>query len=402
MKRIIVAIMLGVMVPVMSLAQELVVEEEKPLSGYDGGFYIKTRDDAFKLQFNGRAQLQYRYVRKPNAPDDSTFMLRRGLLAATATFFEKFEVAASILAGTTSGFTYATPGGGTDTHRDQILLSEFTGTLNLYPALSIQVGDVYLPMDRMGETSSKSRLFVEVPLTATQSDGGTVRTIARNPFGTDQDMGVRINGDISKFSYSIGAVNGSGGHAYNANNELNYGLRLVYNILGNPGYTEGDFGWSEDPQLAIGGGAVYEDEDAVDSSTGLPLLWALSTSGDAAFKWRGFTILGDVYMRKLRSVSGGSNYFNLDDFGYYVHSSYFVVPKKLELGGRIAQIFREGPLNDSQEYGGVVNYYINGYNVRWQTDYTLVRDYEQNIGTVAVGSYSKLLHRVRSMITLSF
>ena len=54
-------------------AQSIVVEEETPppeqsLSGYDGGFFIRSPDNNFKLTINGRVQPQFIYTRQKVAP----------------------------------------------------------------------------------------------------------------------------------------------------------------------------------------------------------------------------------------------------------------------------------------------------------------------------------------------
>ncbi|MBI2091615.1 MAG: hypothetical protein HYT75_01285 [Deltaproteobacteria bacterium] len=380
---------------------EAAAPADKPTVEYKGGFIIRTPDDKFNLKINGAAHLWHFWESVEGGQDTNTFRLRRATFMTTGTFHEKFSVTTIFQTTTTGGFDYVkevdAAGVATTEHEDRLLTYwQTTATLTIMPELVIEGGHVYLPFDRLGETSSGSRLFTELPITATQRDGikgTTTSSIARNPFGTDEDIGIRIGGDISKFNYNIGVVNGTGAHTLNGNNEFNYGLRLMYNILGAVGYAESDLDWSETPQLAIGTGTIFEDEDAVDANTGTGLNWAWLASTDIGFKWRGLALNTDLYFRKLKTAAS----LSLDDVGYYIHLGYFVLPKKVEVGARAAQMFREGPDNNSNEFGGVVTWFIKGQNLKLQTDYTNVLDYDAIIGT-----NNQTRHRIRTALILKF
>ena len=96
-----------------------------------------------------------------------------------------------------------------------------------------------------------------------------------------------------------------------------YNVRLNLNILGRPGYGEGDIAYSERPQLAVGGGYAYNP--GINTSTGnafvgidlanLNVRRQLATFGngrelgwgvldfstyalDAVFNYRGFSLQG--------------------------------------------------------------------------------------------------------------
>jgi hypothetical protein len=371
---------------------------DKPTVEYKGGFNIRTPDDKFNLNIGGVAHLWHFWESVEGGQDTNTFRLKRAGFRITGTFFEKFSVTTILQTGTNPGFDYlAAPAATTAEHKENLFTYwQTTAALTIKPELVIEGGHVYLPFDRLGETSSSSRLFVDIPITATQTDGikgTTTSSIARNAFGTDEDIGLRVSGDISKFNYNVGIVNGTGAHSFNGNNEFNYGLRLMYNILGAVGYSESDLGWSETPQLAIGTGTMFEDEDAVDANTGTGLNWAWLASTDIGFKWRGLSLNTDLYFRKLKTAAS----LSLDDVGYYIHLGYFVLPKKVEVGGRAAQMFREGPDNNSNEFGGVVTWFIKGQNLKLQADYTNVLDYDAITGT-----NNQTRHRIRTALILKF
>ncbi|PIR18219.1 MAG: hypothetical protein COV46_00975 [Deltaproteobacteria bacterium CG11_big_fil_rev_8_21_14_0_20_49_13] len=114
----------------------------------------------------------------------------------------------------------------------------------------------------------------------------------------------------------------------------------------------------------------------------------ITGSAGTSFKYRGFSITAEAYGRKTKIDNPGSTTFysnTLDDMAYYVDSGYFVIPNKLEIAGRVAQIFREGPHNNSYEIDGGVNWFPTGQpNLKLMTAYTMQRYHEkQSEGSAA-------------------
>ncbi len=86
-------------------------------------------------------------------------------------------------------------------------------------------------------------------------------------------------------------------------------------------------------------------------------LWTI----DAAFKYRGFGISGEYFLRWLdgfKETGGGSPYRTIFDQGGLLQAGYFVAPSKLELFTRTS--FVAGPFGGGNEYGGGVNWYVKG------------------------------------------
>src|SRR3989344_197187 len=377
-------------------------EEEKPLAGWDNGFYIKSKDDQFKMKINGRVQTKFETqkisgLQKPaggraTLPADTfsdSFSLRRGRIQTMGTLFGKVDWVTILTATTRS--TTADP------------RIDFWGwaTYNVAPSFMITTGVIQLPMDRMGENSSAWLLTIEPGLTATQSDGVKDLTIARDSFGLPLDLGLRIDGDVGKyFSYALGASNGGSFRNLNANNELSYGGRLQFNVLGDAvPFKETDFDWSEKPRLSIGAGTGWEDHDAADENTpAVTRRWSWSSSGDLAFRWRGFSLNSEAYYRILKLSASTVEDTNADrklkDIGYYASAGYYVIPHKLELSLLASQIFREVPDNNGNEFGGGINWYIHKNNVKFQLDYTNVLDYDD-----VAGLNNATYHRVRAMFS---
>lgn len=398
-------------------------------AGWDNGFYIKSDDGQFKMKIGGKVQLQEKVQRisglqktatkagtrstKDADPFTNSFLLRRGQLITSGTVFEKLDWSTIIHASTGSSGT------------NILWFADFT--YNFTPYLRVTGGTVQIPMDRMQDNSSTGLLFIEHPLTATQADGfkfkecrnslnqivscsdstvattKDVATIGRDAFGLPFDLGVRIDGDIgSRFSYALGVGNGSGFNQLNTNNELTYGVRGQVNIMDSiyPG-SETDFERSEKPKLSFGFGTGFEDTDIADEN--VPTIqrkWSWTGSGDIAFRYLGFSLNSEIYYRVVKlsaktSIEDTNRDAQLKDFGYYGNIGYYFIPKKLEGVLMAAQIFREGRDNNSNEFGGGLNWYIHKNKVKWQIDYTNILDYDD-----VEGLNNAKYHRVRTMFSV--
>jgi hypothetical protein len=102
-----------------------------------------------------------------------------------------------------------------------------------------------------------------------------------------------------------------------------------------------------------------------------------------ALRWAGFAFTGESYFRRTRITSPGTAIWSrprLDDFGYYVTVGYYVIPQTLELAATGGQIFRQGPDNNSHQFGGGVNWYIFDNNMKLQAAFTWNEDFDDVIG----------------------
>lgn len=161
-------------------------------------------------------------------------------------------------------------------------------------------------------------------------------------------------------------------------NQLMYAARLNWNILGRPGYGEGDLVYSETPQLAVGGGFAYNPAVNTSSNSsfigtdlanlnfrrqlaafgnGRQLGWGVvdyaTWAVDGVFKYRGFSLQGEYYFKNVTRHNKGLPCMQAvahndpatgclafapgllgNSTGWYVQSGYYVVPRYLELAGR--------------------------------------------------------------------
>src|SRR5262249_44467072 len=143
------------------------------------------------------------------------------------------------------------------------------------------------------------------------------------PFGSDYDI-----------EYTTGLFNGNG---QNQTDNPDVGLlwvsRLDWNVLGDPGYTEGDIEDHQDPAFAVASSYAY---DLITPNSG-PLAnvdvgqsrWEL----DSVFKLMGFSLQSEYFVsnetpddRVAADPNGGIN-----AKGFYIQSGYFLMPKELEV-----------------------------------------------------------------------
>jgi hypothetical protein len=362
--------------------------QQKPLAGYDNGFVLRSANDDFNLKLYSRIQVQhfyenYRTNTAGTGPDVNTFRLRRARFYFLGKLFKNWEFSTWVSHGTGA----AAP---------SQLFWWADATAHVVPEFNVTFGATSMPMDRLGETSSGKMAFVEAPITVTQVDSAQTTSIARQAFGNPATLGLRLWGDIGKFHYALGVGNAGGDHrVFNTSKQFVYGTRVWVDVVGDPGYDESDFAYSETPGFAIGAGTAWDGVNAADTTINFVTLdssW--TSSGDMMLKWKGLTLLAEAYYRRLKTVTAG---LSLTDFGYHSQIGYFVMPKKLEFVGRAAQMYREGPLNNSYEFAGGLNWYIHNQNIRFQLDYSNLRDYSL-VGSGGTGG--QRTHRVRSMLTL--
>lgn len=201
--------------------------------------------------------------------------------------------------------------------------------------------------------------------------------------------------------------------------QLMYSARLNFNILGRPGYGEGDMAYSETPQLAVGGGYAYNP--GINTSTdngfvgidlanlnvrrqlatfgnGRQLGWGIldySTYAlDGVFKYRGFSLQAEWYWKNINhhqkglpcmvstgtppsQTSTGCAQFAPgllgNATGWYVQTGYFLIPRKLQAAARYAWWDPDTKsANDLiKQVDFALSYYISGtYDHQIQIQYT--------------------------------
>jgi phosphate-selective porin O/P len=197
--------------------------------------------------------------------------------------------------------------------------------------------------------------------------------------------------------------------------QLMYVARLNFNVLGRPGYGEGDMAYAETPQLAVGGGYAYNP--GINTATanafigidlanlnvrrqlatfgnGRQLGWGIldysTYSFDAVFKYRGFSLQGEWYWKNIdrhqksipcmQTVSASNATCTAfapgllgNATGWYVQTGYFLIPRKLQAAARYSWWDPDtNAANDLiKEVDFALSYYVHGtYDHQVQIQYS--------------------------------
>lgn len=386
-------------------------------AGYDKGFYIHSTDNKFALKVNGYTQFRFthygtresnRYLLPRLRRDDRTgFDLQRIRLMLTGhAWDEDLTYNLTIRADNPDGSDF--------------VAHYIYANYRVADEFQIQTGLFQLASTRSQLLANNGFQFV---------DRGLVDAV----FGLGNGVGVRLWGQLfnKKLDYFVDVVNSLNGDrnrtittdpAEHDNNPAILG-RLVWHAMGEDPSEwsfESDVNHNETPQLDLGFSYAFNDDQGDRATTKIPfpssrLLggsrggYGLTTtnglqinqfSWDAGFKYMGFSTIGEYVLRIVDPRRAGRRPFapwwlltGSDEtttmHGGYVQLGYFLpipgMEKKLEAVARVGGISTNGNGQEgSWEYGGGINYYIQGNNVKLQTD--VVRIYESPISS----SYSSL------------
>ncbi|HZC68527.1 MAG TPA: porin [Nitrospirales bacterium] len=244
-----------------------------------------------------------------------------------------------------------------------------------------------------------------------------------------RDQGVTVFSDQAKYpiNYAFGVFNGVGINLTRLGlntpgntNELMYVGRVTADLLGKPGYPEGDLEYSLTPQLAVGASYGYNaglqtNTTGLGSNTQISTAIAslgngrlldqgivdIGTTGvDFVFKYRGFSLQGEGFVRNVDAHDHSKRIGNAT--GYYVQGGYFIVPKTIEVVGRYGYMDPDTHLSQdilTSAVGGL-NWYLNGHEHKLQFDYGVVTTH---LSAVDVGGAVTLIeNRARLQYTIVF
>jgi hypothetical protein len=394
---------------------------------YDRGFNFSMNDNAFLLKIRGRLQLRETTRWRNDAwrnPGDaknfpellgvfgdyranrsgdyaSQFNLRRARLLFLGHLFNPdFKYFVQI--GFETAENAQTPG-------SAVLLDYYFLSTHI-PLLNVQAGQYKVFFNRSQINNTASMQFAE---RAPVQDAFTANGLNR------RDIGITIMNDdeIYPVNYYVGVFNGAGplfnrygtydseevtvncpggqtgGNPFpspatcptntrnlNANfrgniSELMYAGRLQWNVVGRPGYGEGDLAYSETPQMAVGGGLAYNpgiNTSSDNAFVGIDLAnlnfrRQLATFGngrqlgwgkvnyttyafDGVYKYRGFSLQGEWYFKNINRQFKGAPCLQStgtggpctafapsllgNATGWYVQSGYYLIPRKVEVAAR--------------------------------------------------------------------
>jgi hypothetical protein len=358
--------------------------------GYDSGFFIRPADEEsnpFELRVNGRMQFRHTgFARDITEWTDNAgvvrpvtnrndFEIERGRLEFRGFFRDpNLQFFINLDSDTDDGHV--------------VIFHDFWTNYKFNEAFDLHFGKAYVPGCRDWLNGSLRTRFTD-------------RSMATTFFRPDRTLGIWALGEPSdKLFYRCMIGNG-----FNTSDLVpeQIDTRLVYagstwKDFGDYGQGYSDLEWHSAPAAQIGHSFTFAGSDGRDAvgrplaeetfvrlsdGTRLTEVGALAPgvsvdhfdiylyTADAAFKYRGFSFNVEYFLRWLQSLRGDGPLpvSRLFDHGYYAEAGYFLIRGKLELNGRISQVF--GEFGNAQEYAGGVNWLINGtHNLKLTLDVT--------------------------------
>lgn len=327
--------------------------------GYNKGFYIQSPDGNNKLTVGGYVQGLGLLQMVDSGTNVDTFRVRRARLKFEGNVYSK---------DITYELEYDFPG--------NKLLSTYI-QYAADDALKARIGQFHVPFDFEALVSSSALQFVD-------------RSLVYAFFGIpdERETGIGIHGALvdGMLEYNLGVFNGEGLNNLNQNNEFRYAGRLMANIMGKHGYEYSDVKMSDEPQLAVGVAGMYNDTPT--AGAGTPDKQVTSFTADAGFRNMGWSGHASFYWQSTEPAVGAS----ADDTGWLAQAGYMVLPKELEIVGRVGQVMPDAG-GDMAEYTGGFNYYVDGHRVKLQFDYSVLT----TENGIAVGT-DRTDHRARAQV----
>ena len=366
------------------------VTKSKPLDYKLGkGFTFTSPDEMFQLSLGGRLQARYTFTDL----DAST---------ATTTDSSKWEVRRMKFwmngYAYTKDLTYLLQIDVTQGSSSKLLEHAYLN-YRLLDEVQILAGQTKIPFGRQWLNSSGALQFVD-------------RSTVSDAFRPGYDAGAKLNGDLFKglATYELGIYGGAGQSTVRTSNDNAFAARVTVNPFGKMPYAEADLDQTVKPLLSVGANffadtlmatftpAVANDPATIANETKAAFTtletnnlnfagsngWLgkglgkfttseklnINTMGfDAAFKWYGFSALGEYIMGQAEGTKSGKL---LRAQGLYGQAGYCIIPKTLELAFRYSYFDPDRDVsNDLQtDIQGAVSYYFNKHNLKLQGDVT--------------------------------
>jgi phosphate-selective porin len=359
-------------------------------AGYDKGFYIKSSDDSFYLNTSAKTQFRYTGIQRQDRDrtvvgnvrqdDTSGFDFTRMRLYFTGWMWTKDLKYNIALEGSTNS---SVDGGIKLKHA----YFDYQYTKGQY----VQWGKFLLPFGKQAvNASTYKQMFIDY-------------SMATATFTPGDSLGVMGHGDVvpNKLGYSIGLFNGANdGQDGSARSDDKFAVagRTVYHVLA--GYDEGDevdLVYHEKPAMDVGASMMYNQNRS--DANGQSLVYGVSDlirdgrsgygtssslgtdvlqfGADTGFKYRGFSLSAEYFTRVVNDDAPWSQWRALTDGnngsaqGGYIQAGYFIIPKKLDINGRLSSVWGLGDDIATEEAIGM-NYYIRGHSLKLSADVTHV------------------------------
>lgn len=372
-------------------AKTYVIEWWKNIEvGYSNGFFIRTQDDLFSLKFNIRSQ--FLFFVEDDADDTATsFDIRRLWISFRGNAFRSWLKYLLIL----------------EASGDVELLDYFMDAAKI-TAVVPRAGQYRVPFNREELTDPFNLQLVD-------------NSIVNREFSLGRHIGVGLGGVVNRFiTYGVGVFNSAGRNSINENSNLLYVGRVMFTPTGEPryssvnpfpvageyAYSQGSFGDTETPLIAISAGVAFLPgykpvNDSPDDVVINNRMFALGSdksnifqfSADISVKYLIFSLEAEYDLRNINPDEAGLG-SDLSQ-GLRIQSGVFLIPKFIEVAGRFVIIDLGNDFGADKIWEitpGLSFYFIRNHNLKLQFDYSFIRD----------EFIDDDINRVRAQLTVSF
>ncbi len=350
---------------------------------YNKGFVFEPIDKKktpFELRVNGRMQFRYTGFSRERTSyptlagpvkveNRNDFEIERGRLEFSGFMWDpKLQYYVNIDADTD------------DQHR--AVFHDFWVNYNFDESFNLYAGKAFVPGSRDWLAGSTRTHLAD-------------RSMANSFFRPDRSIGLWAEGELAEGVYYramlANGFNTQDLRASSAPHEIDsnfaYSATSYWDPFGDYGKGYADISGSSAPLVRIGHSFTYAPNEGQDGLAGTRaeestfrlsdgslltapgVLGAGATvqafdvylySADIAFKYQGWSMNSELYFRWLQDLKANApiSTNQLYDHGFYVDLGKMIVPKKMELVGRVSSV--DGMFGDAWEYAGGTNYYING------------------------------------------
>ena len=345
--------------------------------GFDRGFVIRPidkKESPFELKINSQAQIRYNDFSRDVETwtdsagnvqpviDENSFQIPRGRIIYSGFVF-KPELSYNL------NIDYNT------VSNRQINFRAFWLAWRFSRAMTVYAGQSKVPGSREWLASFVNTL-------------GADRSMATTFFRPSLSQGIWATGEpVDGLFYHVMLSNGFntlGTTANQLNALMSFSGSVWWDPLGDYGAGYSDFEWHAEPAIRVGVSGTYSPEQGPQGSPNLPensdlrfsdgtlitQTGALApgvtlntykiglTTFDFAYKQRGFSFSGEIFLQDLFDLGGDGPLPNSSVFQYggFAQAGYFILPQKLEPYGRFSEV--TGPSGTGTEYAGGFNWFF--------------------------------------------
>jgi hypothetical protein len=363
--------------------------------GYDLGFIIASpeatrsdeRNSPFFMRINSWVQMRHTLLDSdgPN-PDENNFELERVRLTFGGHAY-------------TPDLTYFLQLDGDSDDAEFVDLLDYVVSYDVghdrlgwqQGRLGIRAGKWKLPFNRARWESGNRLMFVDRSPTTIVFDIN--RSLGAGLYGQLDVLDKPVNWEVAFFN-GLNASGARPSRTGDLDRNPAFSTRVYADVIGDWGPDgESDLNYHEQPAMRVGmgiavtrvdkeGAREFARQRVVDSGAPLADLLPQAVSAyDVAFytadmsvKYRGLTLIGDVYFRRLSRFSGAP-VDDLLDHGVMLQTGYFIVPRSIELLARWSSVVGDsGTLGltdrSADEIAGGITWFIRGHDAKITFDAT--------------------------------